>query len=99
VLSGSGQRLTWLHFPDRFEEDMPAADPALTPPPGLRQPVRRFGKAWVEDLGRPAAPTSWAVGEERGVEGSLQDCHGGIVLRFLWGERLVLPDSSARTSP
>ena len=35
-------------FADTWQAGMPEADPALTPPAGLYQPVRGFGKVWRE---------------------------------------------------
>ncbi|HLF28803.1 MAG TPA: LysM domain-containing protein [Anaerolineae bacterium] len=36
----------WLSYDDAFTEGLPESDPALTPPPGLYQPVRGFGLVW-----------------------------------------------------
>jgi hypothetical protein len=37
---------TWQSFQDTFVDGEPEIDPSLTPPPGLFQPKRGFGKLW-----------------------------------------------------
>ena len=79
----------WQRLPDRWQEGMPESDPSLTPAAGLRQPVRGFGMAWRVDLKGSESPTGWAIEDERGTEGAIQEWEGGTVLRF-GGEKFVL---------
>jgi hypothetical protein len=41
----------WKIYVDEWESGDPESDPSLTPPSGLYQPVRGFGKAWREQPG------------------------------------------------
>ncbi len=79
----------WAGYPDTWYENDPADDPSLTPPAGLQQPVRGFGKVWREQLGGVKAKTGWAIEKEAGVQGQVQPWQYGMVLRF-GGEVLVL---------
>lgn len=81
----------WAAYPDAWKEGDPADDPALTPPSGLQQPVRGFGKVWREQLGGSTAAVGWAIEPEAGVQGQAQDWDHGTVIRF-GGEVIVLLD-------
>lgn len=54
----------WQVYTDEFDDGETESDPTLTPPPGLWQPVRGFGRVWREEanvrdrLGWAAAPES-----------------------------------------
>ena len=76
VMSSSGK---WQGFADIWNEGEPV-DGGLTPPPGLLEPVRGFGKIWREKLGGPEAAIGWAVEEERGADRQIQDFQRGVIL-------------------
>jgi hypothetical protein len=59
-------------FDDTWQANEPEYDPALTPPEGLYQPVRGFGKAWRENEGI-REKLGWAVASEQGFTGIWQD--------------------------
>ena len=84
----------WEGYPDRWVDGDPADDPSLTPPAGLLQPVRGFGKVWRENLGGSKAALGWALEKEQGNAYPAQDWDHGTVLRF-GGEVLVLFDRGA----
>lgn len=88
VLTNDGR---WTGYRDTWIEGDPADDPSLTPPAGLQQPVRGFGKVWRQQLGGPKAPIGWALEKEAGVLGEAQAWDHGTVLRF-GGEAIVLFD-------
>lgn len=51
IFDEDGQGGEWLVFDDTWQSaSEPASDPTLTPPAGLLQPVRGFGKVWRESL-------------------------------------------------
>ena len=80
---------TWGGFSDLWQEGDPVENPALTPPAGLYQPSRGFGKVWQENLGGPNGKLGWALEKEQGIQAQAQDWDYGAVLRF-GGEVLVL---------
>ncbi|MBN1873497.1 MAG: hypothetical protein JXA33_04640 [Anaerolineae bacterium] len=63
---GNGER-----YDDTWTSEMPELDPALTPPAGLYQPVRGFGKLWREtpDV---RERLGWALSPELGFDGVFQ---------------------------
>lgn len=63
---------SWQRFDDNWTEDQPESDPSFTPPEGLYQPIRGFGKVWRENL-RVRQELGWAVGVELGFESQLQE--------------------------
>jgi len=67
-------------YEDTWEESQPSNDPTLTPPPGLFQPIRGFGKVWRTQLGGPEAKIGWGVEEERGYQTTFQYFDGGIMI-------------------
>ncbi len=87
VLEADG---SWARYPDTWDESQPPDDPALTPPAGLLQPVRGFGKIWREQLGGPGANTGWALVEEQGFETMAQPFAGGQLFVGPRGEVHVL---------
>ncbi len=84
----------WEGYSDKWVEGDPADDPALTPPEGLQQPVRGFGKVWRESLGGAKAAIGWAQEKEQGQSAQIQDWDYGTVLQF-GGEFIVLLDRGA----
>ena len=76
---------SWQAFEDTWNDDQPATDPALTPPQGLVQPQRGFGKVWRDQLGGPEAAIGWAREEERSVQGWRQSFEKGLLL---WSDDL-----------
>jgi hypothetical protein len=68
VLYSDGE---WVRFADTWSEAEPESDPALTPPDGLYQPVRGFGKVWREQAG-VREMLGWATSPELGFTSQLQ---------------------------
>jgi len=62
VLRGGGG---WAQYSDTWQPGLPEADPDITPPAGLFQPVRGFGLVWRE-YGEQAA-LGWALAPEFAV--------------------------------
>lgn len=62
--------VTWTGHPDRWEQWEPESA-GLTPPPGLLEPKRGFGKVWREEQGVREA-LGWAVTAERDDVGMVQ---------------------------
>lgn len=98
VISGEGHG-TWSIYPDTFEEGDAEVDPSLTPPEGLSQPARGFGKLWREnpqvrdELGWAVTPEFGYVSEYRyqpggeiGPDGEYTPAPGYHVLFSLYGE-------------
>ncbi len=65
-VNGSIPKGKWLIYTDDWDPtNEPESDPSLTPPPGLRQPVRGFGKVWRMRLSEADRQTlGWATGDE-----------------------------------
>jgi len=57
-------------FADTWQPDQPESDPNLTPPSGMVQPVRGFGKVWREN--NLENTLGWAIEEEGGFDGKWQ---------------------------
>jgi DNA-binding beta-propeller fold protein YncE len=72
---------TWAAHEDTWTGDLPDRDPALTPPEGLYQPVRGFGKLWREVLGGEEAWIGWAREEEQGLTAVIQPFAQGTALK------------------
>jgi hypothetical protein len=68
VLYDNGQ---FQQFDDTWAPDMPESDPELTPPGGLHQPVRGFGKIWRENP-EVREHLGWALAPEQSYEGAWQ---------------------------
>jgi hypothetical protein len=61
-------------FDDNWRADEPQNDPTLTPPKGLYQPIRGFGKVWRENE-RIREKLGWAIAPEQGFTGVWQDAN------------------------
>jgi hypothetical protein len=57
-------------FADTWQSDQPESDPNITPPGGMYQPLRGFGKVWREN--NLLDTLGWAIEEEQGFEGKWQ---------------------------
>jgi hypothetical protein len=70
---------TWRSYPDTWVEGSPPAE-VLTPPAGLYQPVRGFGKVWLE---QPEVRNAlgWATNQERLISGAVWQPYedGGMI--------------------
>jgi hypothetical protein len=71
---GSGQG-----FQDFWQEGQPDRA-GYTPPPGLFEPVRGFGKVWRENLDGPNATIGWGLEQERASIAVVQDFNGGSMI-------------------
>ena len=68
---------TFARFDDTWVEGQPAGH-NQTPPPGLFEPVRGFGKVWFEGTGaRVRERLGWATDQEAGGAGARQTLHRG----------------------
>jgi hypothetical protein len=88
---------TWAAFQDTWAEGQPSTDPALTPPEGLLQPIRGFGKVWREQLGGPDAQIGWATEHEAGGMLLIQSFRGGMLFRDFEDKVLILWDDGTWT--
>lgn len=70
---------TWQAYVDTFHEG-DAESSGLTPPDGLLEPIRGFGKVWREELGGPDARVGWALAPEQGYVGEMQPFEHGLML-------------------
>jgi hypothetical protein len=68
----------WMVYPDTFQEGQPEYDPELTPPAGLQQPIRGFGKVWREHEDVREG-LGWAKDVEYGYSTAYRYDHGGYV--------------------
>ena len=75
VLYDEGQ---WTGYPDTFSPGDPEKL-GLTPPPGLLEPIRGFGKVWRMQLG-VAQRLGWQVAPEQGVQGTVVEAGGTTIL-------------------
>ena len=62
-----GDPPTYATYPNTFEEGDPERDPGITPPSGLLQPIRGFGKVWREQP-EVRSRLGWATASESGFE-------------------------------
>ncbi|HXF64940.1 MAG TPA: hypothetical protein VNK95_25155, partial [Caldilineaceae bacterium] len=69
----------WQVHPDTFVEGEPEQDPAITPPDGLFQPIRGFGKLWRSDP-KVRERTGWALAKEQGYGGFVQEFERGLLI-------------------
>ena len=80
VLSyGESKTGGWQRYVDTWREGDPEST-NLTPPAGLFEPIRGFGRLWREELGGPDAPVGWALELEQGFTGSVQPFERGLML-------------------
>lgn len=70
---------TWRRYTDTWREGDPESA-GLTPPEGLLEPIRGFGRLWREELGGPDAPIGWALASEQGCVGAMQPFEHGVML-------------------
>lgn len=61
----------WAQFDDTWQEGQPESDPAITPPGGLYQPIRGFGKLWREHAD-VKSKLGWALAPEQGYTATWQ---------------------------
>lgn len=88
VLYQNGQ---WQEYYDGFTEGDPE-EAGYTPPSGLLEPRRGFGKIWRDELGASSATLGWATQPETGVRITAQSFNGtGIMIEFN-GRKYYLPD-------
>jgi len=80
----------WAGYDDTWDESQPVDDPSLTPPEGLLQPIRGFGKVWRGLLGGPQVEVGWALESERGYEMTTQSFGGGWMFLGAEGEVFIL---------
>lgn len=98
VLFYDNQRgsLVWQSYVDTFVDGQPERG-GETPPAGLYEPIRGFGKVWRE---HPEVRNTlgWAVAPEAADQGTVQDFQGGkrMLYRSTQGRVFVLyPDGHA----
>jgi hypothetical protein len=72
-------------FRDDFREGVDPDNRGLTPPSGLQEPRRGFGKVWHEQLGGPSAAIGWATEREVGFDLVVQDFDRGMIF---WRDRV-----------
>lgn len=68
----------WSGYSDRWQQWEPERA-GLTPPPGLIEPKRGFGKVWREEAG-VRETLGWAVTDERGDVGVVQQYTNGAAI-------------------
>jgi hypothetical protein len=69
---------TWRSYADTWTEGTPPAT-LLTPPAGTYQPVRGFGKIWLDNPEVRQA-LGWATGQERSIQAAWQAFAHGAML-------------------
>lgn len=71
---------TFQQFDDIWKEGQPVSG-GETPPPGLYEPVRGFGKVWREGTGaRVRERLGWATAQEKGGAGAYQQFQKGEMI-------------------
>jgi formylglycine-generating enzyme required for sulfatase activity len=70
----------WQEFDDTWEEGE-SDSTGTSPPPGLWEPIRGFGKVWRERLDGPEATIGWATDQEAPADTTIQDFEEGVILR------------------
>lgn len=71
VFFDDGKRPAWAIYADEFKDGMPETDAALSPPPGLLQPIRGFGLVWRSNT-EVRDRLGWAVNSEAGFTTEMQ---------------------------
>jgi hypothetical protein len=79
--------VTWTSYIDGWQEGQPESG-GLTPPAGLREPIRGFGKVWREQPGVRQA-LGWATSPERGDSGIVQSFTGGGAIVYMQGSNFL----------
>jgi hypothetical protein len=69
----------WQAYADTFVEGEAESDPSLTPPDGLLQPVRGFGKLWRTHP-EVQRQLGWALAKESGYGGYVQEFERGLLI-------------------
>gem|GEM_PF-4661870 len=69
----------WQSFPDTWESTMPLLDPVLTPPAGLFQPVRGFGRVWMHNT-EIKEKVGWAREQEQAISTTWQPFQNGLLV-------------------
>jgi serine/threonine-protein kinase len=69
---------TWEMRLDRWDGSNPNGV-GMSPPPGLREPIRGFGWLWREVLGGSQSQLGWATEEEKGFCANLQPFENGLI--------------------
>jgi len=80
----------WTRYDGTWDKSQPDDDPSLTPPIGLQQPRRGFGKVWREQLGGPEAEVGWARELEREYKMWVQSFGGGEMFVGAEGDVFIL---------
>jgi len=81
VVRTTPQPLAYTRYPDTAAEGGPVPPPE-SPPPGLYEPIRGFGKVWREQPGVRES-LGWAVAPERGDSGVfIPYSSGGAIVWF-----------------
>lgn len=80
---------SWWRLDDTFQDGEPESDPAFSPPEGLLQPVRGFGKVWRDNAFVRDA-LGWATGVEYPAESQWLDFEGGWMLTGPGGSPVYL---------
>jgi hypothetical protein len=85
VYEQGGLAGTQQSFTDKWSEGDPNLSCAASPPPGLFQPERGFGKVWC-DLGAESAAIGWGLGKEAPFgpangDPLVQDFEHGMIFR------------------
>lgn len=72
---------SWDRYEDTWAEGMPEQDPNITPPAGLQQPIRGFGKVWRENTS-VRDKVGWVLSGEAGYTATyqrqMQESLGGV---------------------
>jgi len=71
----------WQEFEDTWQSPQPDSQ-GYTPPPGLMEPIRGFGKVWREQLEGPEAAIGWATEHEIGGDTLIEDFERGVILKI-----------------
>ena len=82
----------WKVYPDTFEEGEPEFDAALSAPGGLQQPMRGFGKLWRTEA-EVRERLGWALDEEQGYSGFIQQFERGFLLSSPVGARVFVEET------
>lgn len=85
----------FTRYADTWVSGIDPDSAGLTPPPGLVEPIRGFGKVWRND-GALAARLGWALAGEQGVTLSVQPFERGVaVFSPAHGVTYILADDAS----